>query len=186
MQFQSFSAKARRPKRKEAAKLISAIRPHLPHNKRPAKSRMNPFPPVIPQLSAGRRAAQSWKVMGRMPMPRHVKTRPFSCSSLRLCAFALHPSSLFPSRTSLHARESGVTPSGNASLMGGTGHGGNVFSRQDAKAPRMFSIRFLVVFGPWPLSEKSPIPHLARLGALSLATRNRGATSLRKKIRQSG
>ena len=40
---------------------------------------------VIPQLSAGRRAAQSWNVMGRMPMPRHVTTRPFSRSSLRLC-----------------------------------------------------------------------------------------------------
>ena len=113
---------------------------------------------VIPQLSAGRRAAQSCNVMGRMPIPPHVATRPFSrsslrlcpalaglpppspvplCafappwrgylpfllflsaplprpggvtspfsrSSLRLCAFALHPSSLLPSPTSLHAGE---------------------------------------------------------------------------------
>jgi hypothetical protein len=39
-----------------------------------------------------------------LPRPGGV-TSPFSSSSLRLCAFALHPSSLLPSRTSLHARE---------------------------------------------------------------------------------
>jgi hypothetical protein len=40
---------------------------------------------LSPPFRAGRRAAQSWNVMGRMPMPRHVTTRPFSRSSLRLC-----------------------------------------------------------------------------------------------------
>ena len=35
------------------------------------------------------RAGRPWNVMGRMPMPRHITTRPSFSSSLRLCAFAL-------------------------------------------------------------------------------------------------
>jgi hypothetical protein len=51
--------------------------------------------PVIPHLWAGRRAAQSWNVMGRMPMPRHDEALLlFLSAPLRLCVTSLFPSSL--------------------------------------------------------------------------------------------
>jgi hypothetical protein len=56
-------------------------------------------PAGVPEV---RRAGRPWNAMGRVPIPRHATTRPFSSSSPRLCAFALSlrlPSSLPEIRT---------------------------------------------------------------------------------------
>ena len=77
--------------------------------------------------------------MGKMPMPRQAATEFFSWSSLRLCAFALHYFSLFPSPA-----KAGYPPETEALRRGcrclcGKGHPEEVnfliFRRPSAAAP---------------------------------------------------